>query len=344
MTAAPGLAVFAGHFHLLRKTDLDTLQRLLAQAPRCLVLVGSAHLPRSIRNPFSWEERAAVIRQALPPADGERVVIQPLRERFDAARTAHDVQAAAAAQLEPAGGPVLLARTGEGLDFPLPPGWAEIDSAGSVQGESEASLRDGLLASDDPQAALGDIAALLPAATQHFLADWQQGADHERLRQEFAQIAREKKVWSAVPYPVTLVTVDAVVRCAGHVLLIRRGRPPGQGLRALPGGFLETTETVLRAAVRELVEETQIEVPQLQVEAALRGVRVFDHPRRSQRGRVITHAHYFDLGERPLPRVLGGDDAAQAEWVPIARLPEMEAQFLDDHHLVLGHFLGVAPH
>ena len=40
-----------------------------------------------------------------------------------------------------------------------------------------------------------------------------------RLREEWRLIDREKKVWSAVPYPVTLVTVDAVVRAGGQVLL-----------------------------------------------------------------------------------------------------------------------------
>ena len=334
MTDTPELAVLAGPVHVLRQADLAVLQQLLARAPRCLVLLGSADLPRSIRNPFTWQERAAVIRQALPPADGERVVVQPLRERFDEAHTAQDVQEAAAGLLGRTAGRVLLARVGQETGFPLPAGWQELPT------ESAPPLHDRLLASDTPAAELAGLAAQLPAAAHGLLADWVQGDDWVRLRREYQQIAREKQVWSAVPYPVTLVTVDAVVRCGGHVLLIRRGRPPGQGLRALPGGFLETTETVLRAAVRELVEETQIEVPQTEVEAALRGVRVFDHPRRSQRGRVITHAHFFDLGDRPLPRVLGSDDAAQAEWVPIAELPGMQAQFLDDHHLVLEHFLG----
>ena len=75
----------------------------------------------------------------------------------------------------------------------------------------------------------------------------------------------------------------------------------------------------------------------------LREVAVFDHPDRSQRGRTITHAHHFDLGERELPEVRADDDAAAVEWVPIAALPAMEDRFFDDHFHMLDHFLGLTP-
>ena len=104
-----------------------------------------------------------------------------------------------------------------------------------------------------------------------------------------------RAAWSVAPYPVVLVTVDAVVRAAGQVLLVRRGRMPGKGLWALPGGFVDPAETVYRSALRELVEETRIEEAALH--AALRGVQVFDDPGRSQRGRVAC-----------LPAAKDGDD------------------------------------
>ena len=47
----------------------------------------------------------------------------------------------------------------------------------------------------------------------------------------------------------------AVVR-GERVLLVRRARPPAQGLYAFPGGKVEATETLEQAARRELLEET----------------------------------------------------------------------------------------
>ncbi len=115
------------------------------------------------------------------------------------------------------------------------------------------------------------------------------------------------------PYPPVFVTVDALLRCQGRVLLIRRGHAPGKGLWALPGGFVEPNDTLWQSCLRELQEETHCTLPEERLRAALRGQQVFDHPQRSLRGRVITQAYFIDLGNDTLPEVLGGDDAAHAD-------------------------------
>lgn len=154
-------------------------------------------------------------------------------------------------------------------------------------------------------------------------------------------LKKYKEAWSAAPYPPVFVTVDAVVRCANKVLLIKRGQPPGVGLHAVPGGFIEQRETAYQSAIRELREETRLDLPPATLKAALKGSAVFDHPDRSQRGRTITHAFYFDLGDGPPPNVQADDDAQSADWIDIDLIPKMEDQFHDDHFHMLDHFLGL---
>ena len=202
-------------------------------------------------------------------------------------------------------------------------------------------MRNALFAA--PSKALAELAKEIPASTADFLRDWSSQSPFEALQQEAAVLREYDASWASAPYPPVLVTVDCVVKCQDKVLLIERGHAPGKGLLAVPGGFLEQRETTLQAALRELDEETHLALPPATLRAALKANDVFDRPDRSQRGRTITHGHFFDLGERELPSLQADDDAAAADWVPIAQLLGREDRFLDDHFQMLDHYLGLLP-
>ncbi|MFN7857030.1 MAG: NUDIX domain-containing protein, partial [Acidovorax sp.] len=93
--------------------------------------------------------------------------------------------------------------------------------------------------------------------------------------------------------------------------------------------------------LRELREETRLKIPVPVLKGSIKGTNVFDHPERSQRGRTITHAHYFDLGNTALPHLTADDDAQEAQWVPIDALGGREDEFFEDHFHMLDHFLGL---
>jgi bifunctional NMN adenylyltransferase/nudix hydrolase len=163
---------------------------------------------------------------------------------------------------------------------------------------------------------------------------------YEKLRQEHEFLKSYKLQWKNVPYPVIFTTVDAVVVQSGHVLMIKRKACPGEGLWAIPGGFLNINETILKGMLRELKEETKINVPVPVLEGHIKTSRVFDHPQRSERGRTITHAYLIELPAGPLPKVKGGDDASKAFWVPLEDIEKKSDMIYEDHASLILNLVG----
>ncbi|HEV7980682.1 NUDIX hydrolase [Amycolatopsis sp.] len=63
------------------------------------------------------------------------------------------------------------------------------------------------------------------------------------------------------PVPGTVRCVGGIVHdAAGRLLLIKRGNEPGRGLWSVPGGRVEPGETDKEAVVREIFEETGLDV------------------------------------------------------------------------------------
>lgn len=120
--------------------------------------------------------------------------------------------------------------------------------------------------------------------------------------------------------PRPALTVD-IAALAGsppdRVLLIRRGKPPFESQWALPGGHVEQRETVARAAVRELEEETGISI----LETELRLVGIYDAPDRDPRGWFISIAYVATLPSEVA--AVGADDAVDAQWHRLNALPTL---------------------
>jgi bifunctional NMN adenylyltransferase/nudix hydrolase len=357
MTPTSDIAVLVGRFQPFHDAHLALLERALQIAPRVVVVVGSAFQARTPKNPFTWTERAEMIRLALPETDRERVRCVPMRDYYDEARWVQAVRESVGGLLSQdagdsgAGSGPRIALIGHFKDATSAylgafASW-QLASVEKLGGADGTHLRDALFASqpEDPrepdslEEALASFVDQAPPSTAAFLRSWAALPFIGELATEWRMLKKYKAAWRGAPYAPVFVTVDAVVRCADRILLIRRAKAPGRGLHAVPGGFIEERETTWQSCLRELEEETHLKLLEETMRRSLREVAVFDHPDRSLRGRTITHAHYFDFGDRELPEVRADDDAMSVEWVPIGELAAMEDRFHDDHFHMLDHFL-----
>jgi len=330
------ILVFIGRFQPFHIAHQRVIEQALAQGRDVIVLIGSSRQPRNLRNPFTIEERMAMMRASLPPEVQSRVHLQPLEDcLYNDDVWVKNVQEGVKAVVERLGNPspLRIGLIGHMKDessyyLRLFPQWDSVP-VDNFQSISATPLRDRYLLGQMPDA------KLFPAGAWRFLKDFMATEVFADLHEEAMFIAKYRQAWDKAPYPPMFVTVDALVIQAGHILLVERKARPGMGQWALPGGFVDQKETLITACIRELREETRLKVPEPVLKGALKNQQVFDDPYRSARGRTFTHAFHFDLKpvDSTLPKVKGGDDARSAFWVPLSEVVP-EKLFEDHYHII----------
>jgi len=129
-----------------------------------------------------------------------------------------------------------------------------------------------------------------------------------------------------VPERQPRLAADCIIRLEGapdSVVLIRRKNPPHGW--AIPGGFVDLGESVEAAAIREMKEETGLDV------TLVRQFHTYSDPARDPRGHTVTVVFIGVAAGTPS----GGDDALEARAYAKDHLPRDlafdHAQVLDDY-------------
>lgn len=121
-------------------------------------------------------------------------------------------------------------------------------------------------------------------------------------------------------------TVDAVIEdTKGNFVLIKRKYPPFQGFYALPGGFIETGEKPQQALLREVKEETNLNVK------IIGKIGIFDEEGRDPRGTIHSTAYKCLVDDTSNMR--SGDDSKEVELISKERLKDLELAF--DHKKII---------
>lgn len=326
--------VYIGRFQPVHNAHISIIQRALEEADRVIVLVGSANQPRTYKNPWTFDERSALIYKAVDPVCRGKITVASLEDRqYNDQEWAVQVQQVvqniigeenfSGAEISVIG----HSKDDSSYYLKMFPQWTLVEHP-LVEELSATDVRDLYFRKKyNPHF----VCNVVPATTLEFLDEFHKTPEFQQILREREFVENYRKQFEHLKYPPVFVTVDAVVIQSGHVLMVQRRSEPGRGLWALPGGFLDAAsdKSVRSAMLRELKEETKIKIPSAVLNGSVTDSRVFDAIGRSARGRTITHAFKIELPPGELPKIKASSDAACAQWIPISQVKPNEC--FEDH-------------
>lgn len=343
------LAVFIGRMAPLHNAHLDNIKLADSIADRVVVILGGANAPRDERNPFSNKDRSTMVELATIEAGIKGVGLAFINDNPSDDLWAAEIMRLSNRYISGVKNPkvAIVGHKKDDSSFYLDlfPTWDFIETGAKMHGDEEmaATAIRKLMFEDNFEPAM----YMMPASVYNYVNyEFIGSPEYDAIREEY-EFHKSYPAHRRAKYPINDVTADAVVLCKSHILLIRRKNIPGKGKLALPGGFVNTNETVEDAAIRELDEETKLHLSERTIRKSKIDMKLFDNPSRSLRGRLMTFAFTFKIDtnhDGSLPRVYGSDDAEKAFWVPIADIaaPEKAAEFFEDHHNIIMTMIGRA--
>jgi bifunctional NMN adenylyltransferase/nudix hydrolase len=334
-------AVVIGRFQPFHVGHERVLKLARQKAQRLIVIIGSTGRHVSPKNPFTFEDRCAMITRATREDAGpfnSDVYLGAHDHPYNDTAWATEVRDLVRGAV-PTGSSVCLVGFRKDASSYYQSMFHEWDyyELPNQYGTFNATDIRKQYFQDSPI-----ISEFLHPKVRDWLKDFAFTDQFKWLVDETKYLVEYREQWGNGPF----VTVDAVCIQSGHILLVTRRDPPYKGALAIPGGFLNSKERILDACLRELREETHVsdskgEIPPAMLKSFITENKVYDAPERSERGRVITHAFKFEFPNRAggLYKVRGDDDAEKAQWYSLSELlPDM---FMDDHADIIQDLTGV---
>ena len=348
---------FIGRVEPPHRGHVSTILKGFDHADHVLVVLGSHDSPRTIKNPWTTEERMQMILASIPAELHPRIgFVGAVDYMYNDAEWLTEVTKSIRSTATLMTGKqdpslALIAYSKDDTTYYLNYfKFLDIVPVDEVRVSDDGpSLSSTKIRELYFEGYLDFIKHVCPAGVIDFLKEFYHTDAYRELKVEYDDAVKYQKMYENVPHGYTnFLTSDSVVIQSGHVLLIQRGDAPGKNLWAIPGGHLNVSETFLDGAIRELREETGIKVPEKVLRGSIFHDKIFDHPDRSLRcrikgkkGRSVTVAFGFKLDDSAeLPRVKGQDDAKHAQWFPFDKIEGMRSQIFEDHFDIINYMIN----
>jgi bifunctional NMN adenylyltransferase/nudix hydrolase len=313
--------IFIGRFQPAHRGHIHALSIAASQVATLYIFVGSANQCRSIKNPWTYAERVYLLRTMLRSNGVSNIEFVPMND-YPYSDTQWITDIRSAVEHLNIGTPILFGHMKEGNTYlKWFPDW-EYRNIESTYSINATKVRLDMF---------NKVSSEMPST----------------VHEDNQYYSKEKELFANYPFKESLNfnCADAILECQGHILLIQRGRAPGKGSWALPGGFKNANETFLDCAIRELIEETNIRVPEKVLRGSIVKTQLFDSPSRSfgiPRNTLAVYMRISANTDGSLPRANGADDAVDSKWVTLSDALNNYALY-DDHKGIISVMTGVMP-
>jgi bifunctional NMN adenylyltransferase/nudix hydrolase len=309
----------SGHKHLIRESR--------KQCDQLVIFVGSANAPRTIKNPWTYKERVEDLQRFIEHESITNVSFVPQNDyRYNHSQWINDITSY-----------IEYKKTNSTNDDVILFGHAKYDTDYLTW---------------FPQYRYVEIESTITTCAttiRERLFEERPSMVAPSVIEDWNYFKNENAKFASYPYPETLqfCTGDALVECAGHVLMVQRGGLPGRGTWAIAGGHKNRDETFDDCVFRELTEETNLRVPEKVLRGSVIARRIFDDPNRGCGIPRITQVNHIKINlnsDGSLPEVRPSDDAVKCQWVLISEaLNNPKYAGFDDHSAIIMEMTGVMP-
>lgn len=343
--------VYIGRFNPFHIGHYETVKKALEISENVILVLGSHEKPVSFKDPFTTDERVEIIKSALSQEELSRVQFAPQHDHvYNEDRWIASIQGSVRAIVynKFRAGPTKIGMIGFDKDHSSYylrkfPDWEliEIDPF-KIDNKivSATDLRNSVYEWSFTQFYDSNKRHKEYSVNEnHYKTLFDKfGPKANKLAHEYDYIMNYQEKYGPGPF----ITGDSLVTQSGHLLVIKRGGDYCNGMLALPGGFINPKERVKEGTVRELKEETDIDLPEKVLYGSIVNSNFYDKPERDARGRVITFVYHFKLNDAfALPKVKAKDDAKECFWITFDEFKRSRTNWFADHYDIVEHMMGL---
>ncbi len=360
MNTVHRVAVVIGRFQPLHRAHLEeVLLPALSNSDELIILIGSSQRPRTPKDPWTDTDRAHMIALGLRDSGlpinatsafflqtgNKRVLIQPIRDSIysntawqmnvqEAVRSAvatikNDLSSDVAVEISLYG----VDRDESTFYLSMFPQW----KSRTLTRDGRRDTVNGTMCRNFIFSSNNSWESLVTHSVREYIQQWTTTPEYKAILDEYTFLNFYRQEIAQFKYPIIFQTADNIILWKGHILLCNRKAFPGKGLWALPGGFVDSAQTIQQSAIENAREKTKINLRPEWLNCS----RTFDNPKRSLRGRTITTVHLWKLPDSFTFDIEPGKNTSKVKWFSFCDIATLSDQLFEDHYDIIMDMLSV---